>query len=223
MADVVVGFQRILGWDLARVKAAAGGAEGVSFDVFCWDLYAKVAPWYEQSEMNKKARLDTLHLMEKGGNETAEMAALIAEEMVRCHLKTMDRLGIRYGVLPHESDILKTGFWASCFEKLKASGAVHEVPGDSEDKNRGCWVMALQESEEFKGMSDADKVIVRSNATVTYIGKDMAYQLWKFGLLGRDFFYRRFENSPYEIWRTETPRNPTRARPPSARASASST
>ena len=203
VADVVVGFQRILGWDLERVRAAAGGAEGSPFDVFCWDLYAKVAPWYEQSEGNKSARLDTLHLMEAGGNETAAMASLIASEMVRCHLTTMDRLGIRYDVLPHESDILKTGFWAACFEKLKASGAVHKVPEDSEDKNRGCWVMALQESDEFKGMSDADKVIVRSNGTVTYIGKDMAYQLWKFGLLGRDFYYRRFENPLYEIWRTD--------------------
>ncbi len=176
------------------------------FDFFCWELYAKVGPWYEQSEENKKARLETLHRMEQGGNETAEMAALIASEMVRCHLRTMERLGIRYDVLPHESDILKTGFWAACFEKLKASGAVHYVPEDSEEKNRGCWVMALQESDEFRGMSDADKVIVRSNGTVTYIGKDMAYQLWKFGLLGRDFHYRPFGHGipDYpEVWRTD--------------------
>jgi len=175
-------------------------------DSFCWVLYAKVAPWYEQSEQHKAARLETLHLMEEGGNETAEMAALVAEEMVRCHLRTMERFGVRYDVLPHESDILKIGFWASCFAKLKASGAVHLVPADSEDKNRGCWVMALQESEEFKGMSDADKVIVRSNGTVTYIGKDMAYQLWKFGLLGRDFHYRPFPGAPYPIWRTDAGR-----------------
>ena len=207
VADVVVGFQRILGWDIQKVSAAVAGTlpecGGKPFDVFCWDLYARVAPWYGASEENKKARLDTLHLMEEGGNETAKMAALVAEEMVRCHLRTMDRLGIRYDVLPHESDILKIGFWQACFEKLKASGAVHKVPEDSEDKNHGCWVMALQESEEFKGMSDADKVIVRSNGTVTYIGKDMAYQLWKFGLLGRDFHYRPFDTPLYEVWRTD--------------------
>jgi arginyl-tRNA synthetase len=258
VADVVVGFERILGWTLEDVRnlitlmseftEAHGsflylqelisnwsefwttenlrrfGLHGLipepacavpfppvydffhgalgRFDAFCWGLYARVAPWYAQSDENKAARLETLHLMEEGGNATADMAALIAEEMVRCHLRTMDWLGIRYDVLPHESDILKTGFWAACFEKLKQSGAVHQVPADSEDKNRGCWVMALQESEEFKGMSDADKVIVRSNGTVTYIGKDMAYQLWKFGLLGRDFHYRRFEGGPYPLWRT---------------------
>ena len=35
-------------------------------------------------------------------------------------------------------------------------------------------------------------MIVRSNGTVTYVGKDIAYHLWKFGLLGRDFGYARF-------------------------------
>ncbi len=259
VADVVVGFQRILGWTLDDVRNLIAlmadftkshgsfvylqeltngwyeywtkdnlkrfGLEGLipegvaaasssfvydffaqafgRFDAFCWGLYSKVAPWYAQSDENKAARLDTLHLMEEGGNETADMAALIAEEMVRCHLRTMEWLGIRYDVLPHESDILKIGFWSACFEKLKAAGAVHHVPADSEDKNRGCWVMALAESDLFKGMSDADKVIVRSNGTVTYIGKDMAYQLWKFGLLGRDFHYRRFEGGPYPLWRTD--------------------
>ena len=265
VADVVVGFQRILGFRRAdllasffklfrRLPEAMRGAnvrereawignsfgyfhyfltsdgegEGIEVgamdsllddcygtaDSFCWNLYARVAPWYEQSEEHKAARLETLHLMEAGGNATAEMAALIAEEMVRCHLRTMERLGIRYEILPHESDILRIGFWAACFEKLKAAGAVHHVPADSEDKNRGCWVMALQESDEFKGMSDADKVIVRSNGTVTYIGKDMAYQLWKFGLLGRDFHYRRFDPAiaDYpELWRTDALRSDTGA------------
>ena len=123
--------------------------------------------------------------------------------MVRAHLKTMERIAVRYDLLPHESDILKAGFWSACFEKLKASGAIHLVPKDSDDKNRGCRVMALKKNEEFKGMSDADKVIVRSNGTVTYIGKDMAYQLWKFGLLGRDFHYRRFRTPDYDLWRTD--------------------
>lgn len=259
VADVVVGFQRLLGWELRDVRnliALMGHFSKVHgsfarlqelidawhrfwtrenldrfglggripekdaeppyppvhsfflhalgrFDAFCWGLYAAVAPWYARCEEHKAARHETLHRMEEGGNETAEMAALVAEEMVRCHLRTMDWLGIRYEVLPHESDILKTGFWAACFEKLKAAGAIHRVPPQAEDKNRGCWVMALKESEEFKGLSDADKVIVRSNGTVTYIGKDMAYQLWKFGLLGQDFFYRRFPAAPYELYRTD--------------------
>jgi arginyl-tRNA synthetase len=48
---------------------------------------------------------------------------------------------------------------------------------------------------ENAGEEDS-KVIVRSNGTVTYVGKDIAYQLWKFGLLGKDFYYRKLRTYP---------------------------
>ena len=53
------------------------------------------------------------------------------------------------------------------------------------------------------GIADDDsKVIVRSNGTVTYVGKDIAYQLWKFGLLGKDFYYHKWHRYPngHEVW-----------------------
>ena len=71
----------------------------------------------------------------------------------------------------------------------------------TEGRLAGCWVMRIDESSEVKPDEpprDSDesegreKVIVRSNGVVTYVGKDIANQLWKFGLLGRDFNYRRF-------------------------------
>jgi arginyl-tRNA synthetase len=108
----------------------------------------------------------------------------------------MARLGIAYDLLPHESDILHLGFWRQAFEMLKACGAVRK---ESEGKNAGCWVMSLAASPEFADLDDPDKILVRSNGTVTYVGKDIAYQMWKFGLLGRDFLYKRF------TWRPETP------------------
>jgi arginyl-tRNA synthetase len=43
---------------------------------------------------------------------------------------------------------------------------------------------------------DDSKVIVRSDGTVTYVGKDIAYQLWKFGLLQKDFYYKPFQTYP---------------------------
>ena len=172
-----------------------------TFDSFCWHLYSLVGPWYEKDEANRAARLDALLHMEEGSGETAAVARLISEEMVESHLGTMGRLGIGYDLLPHESDIIGCGFWSACFEKLKASGSVHKIPDDSHEKNRGCWVMALSEKEGFQGLSDADKVIVRSNGTVTYIGKDLAYQLWKFGLLGKDFGYVPAAGHP-GLWRT---------------------
>ena len=105
----------------------------------------------------------------------------------------MGRLKITYDLLPRESDIIGLRFWERTFELLKQTNAIVYV---DEGKNKGCWVMRLTESEGFQDMQDADKIIVRSNGTVTYVGKDIAYQMWKFGLLGRDFRYRFFERTP---------------------------
>jgi arginyl-tRNA synthetase len=137
--------------------------------------------------------------MEEGGNRTAELAEHLSRRMVQHHLGTMDRIDVRYDLLPKESDILGLQFWSKAFELLKKSGAIHLV---EQGKNSGCWVMALSDVDE--GAGEDEKIIVRSNGTVTYVGKDIAYQLWKFGLLGQDFSYRRFDWSPreplYDIW-----------------------
>jgi arginyl-tRNA synthetase len=180
------------------------------FDYYCWDLYARTSQWYtedspEEQVTRKKLRLDTLHLIEHGNNETAEVAELISTAVLRRHLETMLRLDIEYDFLPRESEILHLKFWEAAFEKLKASGVLYF---ENEGKNKGCWVMTragsstnlVQNQDGPKGDEDA-KVIVRSNGTVTYVGKDIAYHLWKFGLLGRDFGYKKFFRYPdHECW-----------------------
>ena len=124
-----------------------------------------------------------------------------------CHLATMERLGIRYDLLAHESDILRLHFWDRAFELLKESGAIRL---ETEGKNAGCWVLAMEEEAQ-----DEDKIIVRSNGTVTYTGKDIAYQLWKLGLLDRDFRYRRHRtyDDGHVLWSTHQRRRARRARP----------
>ena len=118
---------------------------------------------------------------------------------MNAHLATMLRLNIQYDVLPRESEILHLKFWAAAFELLKERKAIYF---ETEGKNNGCWVMP---SSAFRGEDEANedsKVIVRSNGTVTYVGKDIAYQLWKFGLLGKDFHYRplmRYTDG-HEVW-----------------------
>ena len=191
VADVVVGLTHLEGYDLAGVKRLMAGlkAKGERIDDYCWDLYARVSQWYEGPEQ-KKVRLDTLHAIEAGGNDTAEIADLISTAVLRRHLETMLRLGIEYDFLPRESEILHLRFWDLAFEQLKAKGVVYF---ETEGKNRGCWVMRRATTVTEAGALDEDaKVIVRSNGTVTYVGKDIAYHLWKFGLLGRDFGYARF-------------------------------
>ena len=182
VADVVVGFLDLRGASLDEVAALPE-----PFDYYCWDLYSEVGRWFGEDPARQALRRATLHELESGVGPRAEMGRLVARRIVGRHLGTMARLGIGYDLLTHESDILALHFFGVAFERLKASGAVRL---EADGKNAGCWVMPLSESDEFAGLEDPDKVIVRSDGTVTYVGKDIAYQLWKFGLLGRDFAYR---------------------------------
>jgi arginyl-tRNA synthetase len=230
VADVVVGFLHLEGKSAADVKAliaeretrfSDGGRFEDAIDYYCWDLYARTSAWYEQGSEEEKAarkglRYATLREIEHGGNETAEVAELISTAVLRRHLETMLRLDIEYDFLPRESEILHLDFWALAFEQLKKTGVLYF---ETEGKNKGCWVMTrpaaagktpeaekpdanAPQDENSANETDEDaKVIVRSNGTVTYVGKDIAYHLWKFGLLGRDFGYKKFFTYPdHECW-----------------------
>jgi arginyl-tRNA synthetase len=194
VADVVVGFQHLEGKSLDEVRALA---DEVRFDYHCWDLYARVTEWYGQDAERAEVRAATLHAIEHGEGEAAAMGAFIADRIVRCHLKTMARLNVDYDLLTWEGDILRLHFWATAFNILKGEGSVFL---QTEGPLTGCWVMRIDdeiaEGGEAAGESgdgeSKEKVIVRSNGTVTYVGKDIANQFWKFGLLGKDFHYRRF-------------------------------
>jgi arginyl-tRNA synthetase len=196
VADIVVGLTHFEGYDLAGVRQLLADlkARGELIDNYCWDLYARVSQWYEDSKApeRKEIRLQTLHAIEAGGNETAEIADLVSTAVLRRHLETMLRLGIEYDFLPRESEILHLKFWELAFAQLKAKGVLYF---ETEGKNRGCWVMRRASTGTAPAEETVDedaKVIVRSNGTVTYVGKDIAYHLWKFGLLGRDFGYAPF-------------------------------
>ena len=206
VADVGVGIQHLEGKSAAEVRDLIEelARKGERIDFYCWNLYARTSQWYgegraEEQEARKKLRLDTLHAIERGGNETAEAAQLISTAVLRRHLETMLRLGIEYDFLPRESEILHLKFWEAAFEQLKSSGVLYF---ETEGKNKGCWVMARPGAAAAEGETDEDaKVIVRSNGTVTYVGKDIAYHLWKFGLLGRDFGYNPFFTyKDHECW-----------------------
>jgi arginyl-tRNA synthetase len=206
VADVVVGFLHLEGKSPAEVRALLETLknQGERIDFYCWDLYARTSQWYTEGTdaeqaTRKRLRYDTLHQIEHGDNETAEVADLISTAVLRRHLETMLRLGIEYDFLPRESEILHLHFWEAAFEQLKKSGVLYF---ENQGKNKGCWVMRRPGAAVAEGELDEDaKVIVRSNGTVTYVGKDIAYHLWKFGLLGRDFGYKPFfQYADRECW-----------------------
>ena len=223
VADVVVGFTHIEKKSRAEIE---GLTRQPRFDYYCWDLYARVSQWYAQDKdkENLKIRAQTLHAIEDATSEAAAIAELISTAVLRRHLETMDRLDIEYDFLPRESEILHLHFWDAAFTKLKNAGV---LTFENEGKNKGCWVMRragtsrtnpnsskteidldtllthIGTSSGLGDISEEDqKVIVRSNGTVGYVGKDIAYHMWKFGLLGRDFGYRKFYRYPnqHECW-----------------------
>jgi arginyl-tRNA synthetase len=194
LADVVVGFLDLRGLSLEEVADLPD-----PFDFICWDIYSEVGQWYEDDPTRLALRRETLHDLEQGRGLRAEMGSLVSRRVVARHLATMARIGVGYDLLTHEATILGLDFFAEAFEQLQDKRAVKL---ESDGKNAGCWVMPLAESEEFAGLEDPDKVIVRSDGTVTYVGKDIAYQLWKFGLLDKDFEYRFWEAEG--LWETTT-------------------
>jgi arginyl-tRNA synthetase len=218
VADIVVGFRELEHRDLAGVRHIA---DSTRFDYYCWDLYSRVTEWYEESRDNLEARAKTLHDLERGGGETTAIAAFIVDRIVRAHLATMARLNIGYDLLTYEGDIVRLKFWVRAFEILEAQGAVYR---QTEGKLAGCWVMKIEEGAETADDDDPEaareKVIVRSNGVVTYIGKDLANQFWKLGLLGRDFNYRLFgvQANGRPLWST-TSEATDPAAPPFGRAS----
>jgi arginyl-tRNA synthetase len=224
VADVVVGFRVLEGKTLDDIRQIA---DSTRFDYFCWDLYARVTDWYGDDKDRLAVRAQTLHDIEHGGNDNAAAAAFIADRIVRCHLQTMSRMNVDYDLLTWEGDILRLKFWAQAFDVLKAKQAVYLR---TEGRLKGCWVMPIEEDEanpkpqtpnpkaqetpnaqlptpreDTEDEEEREKVIVRSNGVVTYVGKDIAYQFWKLGLLGRDFHYRVFVERPGgPLWATST-------------------
>jgi arginyl-tRNA synthetase len=215
VADVVIGFLHIAKKTASEVRALAAERR---FDYYCWDLYASVSRFFDEDKTRLNLRGETLKSIEEGAGEASEMARIVAPAIVRCHLRTMERLEIEYDLLPRESEILHLKFWDTAFELLKKRNAIHLATAG---KNSGCWVMLMNEDADAAESSndtpdsatsnainepvvedDDAKVIVRSNGTVTYVGKDIAYQLWKFGLLGRDFHYEKFYTYPagHTLW-----------------------
>ncbi|MDP9147887.1 MAG: arginine--tRNA ligase [Acidobacteriota bacterium] len=223
VADVVIGFLHMEKKNLAQVRELAAQPK---FDYLCWDIYARATQFFAEDKARAAtSRGETLKAIEEGRDEVAEMGSVIADAIVSLHLRTMARLGIWYDLLARESEILHLHFWNAAFEKLKAANAIRLA---TTGKMAGCWIMPWSDAPKYAGAQDRgdhqektangdpdakdpdedannqDKIIVRSNGTVTYVGKDIAYQLWKFGLLGKDFNYAKWRNAPddHALWST---------------------
>ncbi len=190
VADVVLGFLDVRGMDAAAVAALPE-----PFDHTCWDLYTEVTERLAADENLQARRRDVLLALESHSGEEAEVGTLVADRISRCHLATMDRLGIHYDLLVREGDVVGLELWSAALEQLKGSDRVYFA---EDGKHDGCWMMRLEGLPGFEDLEEPDKVLVRSNGTATYVAKDIAYHMWKYGLLDDIFAYERFASGPKE-------------------------
>ncbi len=181
VADVVYGVLYLDKKSLDELKKIE------KIDYYLWDLYVRV--YEKDDQISREKRREVHHKIERGESPEKEYAEFISLEVLKRHLQTAKRLGINYDVLPRESDIIALKFWESAFELMKEKGVIFY---QKEGPNEGCWVMNVFEDGE-----EREKVIVKSNGAITYVGKDISYHLWKFGLFEKDFYYKRFFDNYY--------------------------
>lgn len=220
VADVVVGFTLLR---QGKLHLPEGNAQlpGESFDYYCSRIYVAVGKAYEEQAELKELRNAVLHTIEHGAEQEGEpdyalLAADLSQQIVQAHLGTMARLNIFYNLLTWESSILHAGLWKRTFEVLRESGVL-EKPETG--PAAGCWIVPYGEGESQGSESEqhtSDKILVRSNGTATYTGKDIAYQLWKFGLaddprIGVDFHFTPWGRQPngQMLWTMRPPQAST--------------
>jgi arginyl-tRNA synthetase len=187
VADVVLGFT-----DLRGLDAVAVAALPEPFDYTCWDLYSEVTGRLETDEALQQRRREVLLALERHNGTEAQVGEVISNRISRRHLATLERLGIRYELLVREGDVVALDLWSAALERLQETGRVYFA---EEGKHEGCWMMRLEGVAGFEELEEPDKVLVRSSGTATYVAKDIAYHMWKYGLLDDVFAYEAFDTA----------------------------
>lgn len=181
VADIVVGLKHFE----KRKKS-----DGKKFDSFCWDVYSDIQQAYEKDEALKEKRYEVLKSLEEGKNEISEFADhQVVDKILWDHLDTLEKFCIYYDVYIAESSILSCGLWDAAFEQLKKDG---HIVKEEEGENAGTWVIKDLDLPNTEQMKNPDKILVTSKGNIVYTAKDIAYHLWKFGLLKKDFGYYKF-------------------------------
>lgn len=181
------------------------------FDNYAWDLYSRMESLINEDEALQQERLDLMKKLEDPRSEEFKIQQDLANKILVEQLKTFSNLGIDYDVVIYESDIVNLKMWEKAFEALRANTNVYKA---SKGPSEGCWlvkmgdnedsVVSQEKSDEDQKDLEKDKIIVRSNGVPTYTGKDIAYHMWKYGLLDMDFGYQKWNlgTQTKTLWKT---------------------
>jgi arginyl-tRNA synthetase len=175
-------------WGVMNLGAEPEG----KFDNWLGQQYVEVSKKFETDPKVADSVRNILKKMEEGNNEVATKGRELAENCVKAQYETSFNFGIYHDVLVFESDIMHTLFKEGV-EFLKTTDAVIL---EQEGKNIGCWVVKLTEDFGFGKLENPDKILIRSDGTAVYTGKDVIFHLWKFGKLKNKFNYQKFLDQP---------------------------
>jgi arginyl-tRNA synthetase len=180
VADVVWGLLHYRKLDLAAIRKIPDLA------AVLWELYAEVNRLFADDEALAAQRREVHKKIEDKVEPEYGACLLVAEQVLLDHIRTMETIGIQYDLLARESDVIALDFFKAAAAELTAGGVMFP---SADPEKKGCLVIHYDREK-------IEKIIVRSNGTITYVGKDIAYNLWKFDLLGHDFHYRPFHAYP---------------------------
>lgn len=171
------------------------------FDHLAWDVYSKIETLIESDETLKAKREQILIDLDNPNSETFKNQRILADKILYSQLQTFGELDFDYDVVIHESDIISHKFWEKTFEILKNNPNFYLCEDGS---SKGCWLLRMSKNDICSDSTitereiEEDKIIVRSNGVPTYTGKDIAYHMWKFGLLNDDFKYEKLSNINFQ-------------------------
>jgi len=195
VADVVWGLLHHRKMNLAEIQRMPDLA------AYLWDLYAEVNQLFAENEALAAQRREVHKQIEEKGDPEYAACRHVAEQVLLDHIRTMERIGIQYDLLARESDVIALDFFKAAAAELTRRGV---MAPSSDPEKKGCLVIHYDREK-------IEKIIVRSNGTITYVGKDIAYNLWKFNLLPNDFHFRLFHTYPdgHPIFMTSSAPEPT--------------
>jgi arginyl-tRNA synthetase len=168
------------------------------FDQWVGEEYVKVNKMLEQDKEKISKEIDELlKKIEDPSTKEAKIRREFAEECVRAQYETAFKYRCYHNILIWESDIVRARLLERAIKMLEESGSI-EKP--SEGKYANCIVANLEKLgeifEELGKMEENRKVLIRSNGTATYLAKDLAFHMWKFGIIKGDFLFEEFMKQP---------------------------
>jgi arginyl-tRNA synthetase len=178
MAEILWGTKNIP-WD----------QKGRKYDQFLGEEYVEINRHLKNPGVEDSIK-SLLKRMELHGSLEYAATREIASQCVRAQYETLFAYNIYHDAMIWESDIMHINLLDTAMELLKRRNIARL---ETEGKYKGCLVVLK------KGIAEGDdsaKVLIRSTGAATYIAKDIAFHMWKIGLIQADFKFSKFIKQP---------------------------